>query len=131
MNYCTHCGAVLEDGAVSVCPECGKALTEQIGAEETEDQTGKAKKRHRKARKSKRSAGRASGEQPSHDSASQKEDLHVSADDGYDGYYDDVLPPDIDRVQEGIDTELIKKVAAVIICVILVISMCVAMLYVL
>lgn len=53
------------------------------------------------------------------------------ADNGYDGYYDDVLPPDADRIQDGIDTELIKKVAAVIICVILVIAMCVGMLYVL
>ena len=52
-------------------------------------------------------------------------------DNGYDGYYDDVLPPDVDRIQDGIDTELIKKVAAVIIGVILVIAMCVAMLYVL
>lgn len=50
---------------------------------------------------------------------------------GYDGYYDDVLPPDADRIQDGIDTELIKKVAAVIICVVLVIAMCVGMLYVL
>lgn len=49
----------------------------------------------------------------------------------YDGYYDDVLPPDADCIQDGIDTELIKKVAAVIIGVILVIAMCVAMLYVL
>ena len=53
------------------------------------------------------------------------------ADNGYDGYYDDVLPPDADRIQDGIDTELIKKVAAVIICVVLVIAMCVGMLYVL
>lgn len=54
-----------------------------------------------------------------------------AASDVYDGYYDDVLPPDADRIQDGIDTELIKKVAAVIIGVILVIAMCVAMLYVL
>ena len=53
------------------------------------------------------------------------------ADNGYDGYYDDVLPPDADRIQDGIDTELIKKVVAVIICVVLVIAMCVGMLYVL
>lgn len=54
-----------------------------------------------------------------------------AAENAYDGYYDDVLPPDADRIQDGIDTELIKKVAAVIIGVILVIAMCVAMLYVL
>lgn len=52
-------------------------------------------------------------------------------DDGYDGYYDDVLPPDMDREKEGLDKELIKKVALVGIAVFAIISMCVALLYVL
>lgn len=51
-------------------------------------------------------------------------------DDGYDGYYDDVLPPDMDREKEGLDKELIKKVALVGIAVFVIISMCVALLYV-
>lgn len=81
MKKCTNCGAVLSDGAASVCPECGNAT--------------------------------------------------LPADDGYDGYYDDVLPPDADRVQEGVDKELIKKIIAIAIGAIFIISMCVAMLYVL
>ena len=52
-------------------------------------------------------------------------------DDGYDGYYDDVLPPDLDREKEGLDKELIRKVALVGIGVFVIISMCVALLYVL
>lgn len=52
-------------------------------------------------------------------------------DDGYDGYYDDVLPPDMDREKEGLDKELIKKVTLVGIAVFVIISMCVALLYVL
>ena len=52
-------------------------------------------------------------------------------DDGYDGYYDDVIPPDTDRVKEGLDKELIKKIVALSIGVIFIISMCVVMLYVL
>ncbi len=52
-------------------------------------------------------------------------------DDGYDGYYDDVRPPDMDREKEGLDKELIKKVALVGIVVFVIISMCVALLYVL
>ena len=55
----------------------------------------------------------------------------LPADDGYDGYYDDVLPPDADRVQEGVDKELIKKIIALAIGAIFIISMCVVMLYVL
>ena len=45
-------------------------------------------------------------------------------DDGYDGYYDDVLPPDMDREKEGLDKELIKKVALVGIAVFVIISVC-------
>ena len=52
-------------------------------------------------------------------------------DDGYDGYYDDVIPPDTDRVKEGLDKELIKKIVALSVGVIFIISMCVVMLYVL
>ena len=52
-------------------------------------------------------------------------------DNGYDGYYDDVLPPDLDREKEGLDKELIRKVALVGIGVFVIISMCVALLYVL
>ena len=52
-------------------------------------------------------------------------------DDGYDGYYDDVQPPDIGHTKEGLDKELIKKVALVGIMVFVVISLFVALLYVL
>ena len=48
-------------------------------------------------------------------------------DDGYDGYYDDVLPPDLDREKEGLDKELIKKVVLVGIGAFVIISMCVAL----
>ena len=54
-----------------------------------------------------------------------------AVDDGYDGYYDDILPPDTDRVKEGLDKELIKKIVALSIGVVFIISMCVVMLYVL
>lgn len=52
-------------------------------------------------------------------------------DDGYDGYYNDVLPPDLGCEKEGLDKELIRKVALVGIGVFVIISMCVALLYVL
>lgn len=39
-----------------------------------------------------------------------------SVGDGYDGHYNDVLPPDTDRVKDGLDKELIKKIAELCIC---------------
>ena len=52
-------------------------------------------------------------------------------DDGYDGYNDDVLPPDMDREKEGLDKELIKNILVISICAAVIILMCVALLYVL
>ena len=52
-------------------------------------------------------------------------------DDGYDGYYDDVQPPDLDRVKEGLDKELIKKIVALSVGVVFIIALCVVMMYVL
>ena len=52
-------------------------------------------------------------------------------DDGYDGYYDDVLPEDINAVGQGIDKQLVKKVAALGISAMLIIAACVAIMYML
>ena len=50
-------------------------------------------------------------------------------DDGYDGYYNDVLPPDLDRIKEGLDKELIKRIIMLVIAVLLVISCCATLMY--
>ena len=52
-------------------------------------------------------------------------------DDGYDGYYDDVRPVDEGHEREGIDKELIKKIAIIIGVLFVVIAACVALMYVL
>ena len=62
--------------------------------------------------------------------AQHKEEIKPE-DDGYDGYYDDVLPPDIDRTREGIDKELVKKIVILGVSVLLIISLCVVMMYML
>ena len=51
--------------------------------------------------------------------------------DGYDGYYDDVLPSDAGKLGEEIDTGLIKKVTAVIGVMLLIIVLCVVAMYLL
>lgn len=49
--------------------------------------------------------------------------------DGYDGYYDDVLPQDDGGVRQGIDGELAKKIAILIAGVLLIVGICVAVMY--
>lgn len=106
MKYCPYCGAVLPDGAFSFCPACGKALPEA--------KTTTKKKKTKRKKKSR----------PVKSTPTQPED-------GYDGYYDDRLPIDAGKRREGIDTAIIKKIVAVVVCLLVVIGACVALLYVL
>ena len=54
-----------------------------------------------------------------------------AVDDGYDGYYNDVLPPDTDRIKDGLDKDLVRNIVALTVAVLFTISMCVVMLYIL
>lgn len=104
MKYCPYCGAELPEGAVSFCGECGKSLP-QISTEKPE----KAK------------------EKP----ADSKPDAEISAnqDEGYDGYYDDVLPDDNTVTGRTMDKNLIKKIALLAGCVCVVIALAVLAMY--
>lgn len=55
----------------------------------------------------------------------------VQKDDGYDGYYDDVLPVDLDRANQPLDQQLIKRVIVLAAGALLVIAACVAIMYML
>lgn len=55
----------------------------------------------------------------------------TNSEDGYDGYYEDVLPADEGRFSEGMDKNLIKKVIVIIGAVLLIVTLCVGMMYVL
>ena len=113
MKYCPYCGAALPDSAVSFCPECGKSLPG------TEVKTSvREKKRREKPAKSKARPSKA-----------RKTDVPVE--DDYDGYYNDRLPIDEGRRQDGLDRNIIKKVVALVLCLLVVIGACVAILYVL
>lgn len=52
-------------------------------------------------------------------------------DPSYDGYYDDIVPSDIGKHREGIDWVMMKRVGLVAIGVLLIISLCVAAMYLL
>ena len=130
MKYCPYCGAGFSDGTVSFCTECGKKLPEEktVPPEAKEQSKKVAKKQKRKKEKK---------EKDKKDTKKKKapkeipEVMGEAVDDGYDGYYNDVLPPDTDRVKDGLDKELVKKIVALCIGVTVIILMCVALLYIL
>lgn len=131
MKYCPNCGAAFSDGTASFCSECGKqlAVNDAVGehvadTDKTLNATGKKKKKTKKDKPVKQKKSKK-------EKKALKEVIDEPVDDGYDGYYNDVLPPDLDRVKEGLDKELVKKVVAVAVGVVFIISMCVVMLYVL
>ena len=140
MKYCPYCGADLMDGTVSFCQECGKKLNATQGAAQDEpikeapaSNTPPAEKPSKKKKKKQKKEKKKAKQKKQR--KSKKEDLPEimgeTVDDGYDGYYNDVLPPDTDRVKDGMDKELVKKIVALGIGVTIIILMCVALLYIL
>ena len=120
MKFCPYCGADLLDENVLFCSNCGKKLPpHEAGITEplTEVMRPEPEQTPKEERSSKKKTERVVAEPP--------------VDDGYDGYYDDVQPPDLDRVKEGLDKELIKKIVALSVGVIFIIALCVVMMYVL
>ena len=130
MKYCPYCGAGFSDGTVSFCSECGKKLPEEKTVPpEAKEQSNKVDKKQKRKKEKK--------EKHKKDTKKKKaakeipEVMGEAVDDGYDGYYNDVLPPDTDRVKDGLDKELVKKIVALCIGVTVIILMCVALLYIL
>lgn len=130
MKYCPYCGAGFSDGTVSFCTECGKKLPEEktVPPEAKEQSKKVAKKQKRKKEKKEKHKKDAKKKKPEKEIP---EIMGEAVDDGYDGYYNDVLPPDTDRVKDGLDKELVKKIVALCIGVTVIILMCVTLLYVL
>lgn len=116
MKYCPYCGAALPDSAVSFCPECGKSLPESSSSAPTK--SPKEKKQRKKPKKSKPAPKKRTKAEP-------------PSEDDYDGYYDDRLPIDEGHRRDGFDKSIIKKVVMILLCLLLVIGVCVAILYVL
>lgn len=132
MKFCPYCGADLLESNVLFCSNCGKklppheaGLTEPLtedmrpASQVPEEETYKGKKKEDRKKK----APKKKPVQPIEETKPE--------DDGYDGYYDDVLPPDMDRTREGVDKELVKKIMILGVSVLLIISLCVVMMYML
>lgn len=132
MKFCPYCGADLLKEDAAFCAECGKQLS---AAEEVPSQAHEASSQGF-AQPSKQKAPQKSPKgrkkpKKKKETVPLPEIEGEPVDDGYDGYYNDVLPPDLDREKEGLDNELIKKISALVIAVILIIGLCVVMMYVL
>ncbi|MFR5774373.1 MAG: zinc ribbon domain-containing protein [Oscillospiraceae bacterium] len=133
MKFCPYCGADLLKEDAAFCAECGKKLSV---AEEAPSPAHEADSQHnakpskqktpkKDSRKRKKSKQKKVQEPPLPEIEGEP------AEDGYDGYYDDILPPDLDREKEGPDKELIKKIVSLTVAVIFIIGLCVVMMYVL
>lgn len=131
MEYCSFCGAELINGTASLCSACGNQVRnpdEPVTVEIQQDDATTTPVKENKQKKPKKKRQKSPKHRKSKDIP---ETAGAPMDDGYDGYYDDVLPPDLDRVQDGVDKELIKKVIFLILGVSAIILICVALLYVL
>ena len=119
MKYCPYCGADLIEDAVSFCAECGKQITASKAQKEKPKEKPEIKKTSKKKKKKPVKKAESSI------------DVETVVDDGYDGYYDDIRPVDEGHEREGMDKELIKKIAIIIGVLFVVIVACVALMYVL
>jgi len=128
MKYCPYCGAGLLSSTFSFCPECGTKLPtqeeimaasidevinhpESITVAQTSNPRKKSsrEKRSAKASKKHRQARSVSTPEPS------------PSDEYYDGYYDDVMPPDLDREKDSLDKALVKRIIVLAMCVTIII----------
>ena len=89
------------------------------------------KKERKLKRKSDRSKRKNRKEKKPKEPAPEPESEEKPEDPDYDGYYDDILPPDLDRQREGLDKKLIQRVAVITGVVAVIIGLCVAALYLL
>lgn len=123
MKFCPYCGAEQMDDSAVFCMECGKPFPEKAVRSDmgnANQELAEKKKRKRKPSQKARKIKKPGQEQ-----------LLTQKEDGYDGYYDDVLPADQDQAGQTLDRQLIKKVAALAVGAMLVIIACVAIMYLL
>ena len=132
MKYCPYCGTDLPKEDAIFCMECGKQLSVKAEKPGTEQASAPAKLRKSKqAKKKSEKKAKQPKEKKKRKTETLPEVVGEPVDDGYDGYYNDVLPPDLDREKEGLDKELIKKIVALSVSVVFIIGICIVMMYVL
>ena len=132
MKYCPFCGADILKEEAAFCMECGKPLSEQEQTSKEEKATApRNSKKSKSEKKMKEKKTKPVKKTKERKKKPQPEAPEEPVDDGYDGYYNDVLPPDLDQEKEGLDKELIKKIVALVVGVVFIIGICIVMMYVL
>ena len=126
MKYCPYCGAAMFSGAISFCGECGKKLDfpeKEASIIHTEASKVQAEDIEERSPITTLDEGIME-----HIEAIDESELSERE---YDGYYDDIKVLDADKVREGLDKALIKRVLLVVLIVIVIIVMCVLTMYML
>lgn len=126
MKYCQYCGFELLDSDALFCSECGKKLKKENSQYTQMQKAKKHSPKKSKFSKNKKSVHSGVLQQPDDNS---KDNFALNQDEGYDGYYDDVLPSDERNQQEPIDKELIKKIVLLVAGVLVVLVICVVYMY--
>ena len=118
MKYCPYCGADLLGGTVSFCSECGKSIKGRKTKAKSEKKPPAERKKKTKTKVPK-------------DVTEQSEPVETPevVEDGYDGYYDDILPVDDSVERQGLDKQTVKNLIIIIVGVIVAISICVVAMY--
>lgn len=153
MKYCPYCGAVLPDGAVYFCMECGKAIPSEAAQtpvpqtadgitespsrpdermpEEQDKAESAVPSTKAVSRKTKRKAATKKDQRKGKSKKMREMPSSEKQDEGYDGYYDDVLPTDAGRLKEEMDQNLVRKIIVLVVSVLLIVGACVALMYLL
>lgn len=100
MKYCPYCGVSLPGDAASFCPSCGKLQRKRKKPPQSQP-----KKKQAKRPPTKKPPG------PKQVPTTQQSvPVSKAPDDGYDGYYNDVLPIDSSELPEQMDPALMKQI---------------------
>ena len=125
MKYCPRCGAerIIE---APFCYECGSKFEEMASKTENKIKVSKDKskpewrlKKTKKNKKGRQSKIKAETLEPEISKDNQ------IIDDGYDGYYDDIVPVDTEEIKQPLDKELIKRIAVLMLGAAFVIGICI------
>ena len=104
MKYCPYCGASLPGSAVSFCPNCGKPQRKR-----------KEVKTQQKRKQAKRPPAKKPPAPKQVPTMQPPAPPRKAPDDGYDGYYNDVLPIDSNEQADQLDPALVKQIVLLIV----------------
>jgi len=149
MKYCPFCGAVLlVDSAASFCIECGNMVKGPHTTDEIKSEAARPTvPRNSPSRSGNDPEGRIlnliKNSKPPSKKAKRKKSMKKRPyiaerptmpnpyDEGYDGYYDDIMPADNGHTRDKLDPELIKRAAVIAAGAVILIIFSVILMYVL